>query len=111
MAGFTIYTWDMSLDCVLIYLFPDYRHIHSNNSVSLQKVLHVNNQKQKPYGLTAFQVNTWLQQKSTNSNTLSPWLEFTCNTSSKTTKRSASGLPSYVLGGGMLPVPENDIPI
>ena len=66
-----------------------------------------------PYGLTAFQVNTWLQQKSTNSYTLSPWPEYTCNTSKEQNNKSlpASGLPSYVLGGGMLPVPENDIPI
>ena len=65
-----------------------------------------------PYGLTSFQVNTWLQQKSTNSYTLSPWLEFTCNTSKiKRQSVTASSLPSYVLGGGMLPVPENNIPI
>ena len=66
-----------------------------------------------PYGLTAFQVITWLQPKSTNSYTLSPWLVFTCNTSKSLSDKSmsASSLPSYVLGGGMLPAPENDIPI
>ena len=35
----------------------------------ITKVLHVNNKSKMPYGLTAFQVNTWLQQKSTNSST------------------------------------------
>ena len=29
----------------------------------ITKVLHVNNKRKMPYGLTAFQVNTWLQQK------------------------------------------------
>ena len=65
-----------------------------------------------PYGLTAFQVNTWLQQRVLTHYTLSPWLELhVIHQKVNDKSMSASSLPSYVLGGGMLPVPENDIPI
>ena len=66
-----------------------------------------------PYRLTAFQVNTWLQQKSSNSFThkaLGLKLHV-IHQKDNDKSMSASSLPSYVLGGGMLPVPENDIPI
>ena len=66
-----------------------------------------------PYGLTAFQANTWLQRGEYFKYTLSPWLEITCNTAKDNQNHKrllASSLPSDVLGGGMLHVPENGVP-
>ena len=66
-----------------------------------------------PYGLTTFQVITWLQQKkSPNSFTykaLDLYLHLTQNKLAKWSLQPLS-LPSYVLGGGMSPVPKNSVP-
>ena len=54
-------------------------------------------------------------EQSTNSNTykaLGLKSHVTHQKGNKTSKGPfASSLPSYILGGGMLPVPENDIPV
>ena len=51
--------------------FIDIRNIHILLfiRVSLQKYYMLTTKAKMPYGLTAFQVNTWLQQKSANSST------------------------------------------
>ena len=66
-----------------------------------------------PYRLTTFQVNTWLQKESTNSiHKISPWLGIHVNKNVITKKKMSLplSLSSYALGGGMLPVHENDVP-
>ena len=64
-----------------------------------------------PYRLTTFQVNTWLQKESTNSTQKKPLAWYTCNTKMKSQKMAQPlSLLSYVFGGGMLLVPEKDVP-
>ena len=58
--------------------------------VALTEILRATN-KQMPYGLTAFQVNTWLQKKRVLTQyILSPWLEFTYNTTKKAKQQRQS---------------------
>ena len=52
------------------------------------------------------------QKKSTNSIQNKPLACYTCNTNKTTKKRvfNSHHHPSYVLGGSILPVPENNVP-
>ena len=86
------------------------KHNYNSSEYPLQNVLHVDNKSKRPIGLQLSKSTLGYKKKVLTLYKESPWLDIHVIQPKTQNSPTVPSLPSYVLGGGMLPVPENDVP-